>query len=481
MSVLDGLAPAPVLAHFARLFAIPHGSGRTREISDACLQLARPHCRRAQQDERGNLIFWKDATPGREGRPPLLLQAHLDMVLAKDEGCPLDLTREGLQLQVEGDWLSARGTTLGGDDGAGVALCLAVLTTPGLCHPPLEVVLTVDEEIGMLGAAALEMGALSARRMINLDAEEEGLLLAGCAGGSTLTARLPLMRREVAPGPGFLLSLTGLAGGHSGTEIHRGRGNAIRLLGQALGQMAERLPLSLSTVDGGGADNAIPQSARATFSLPPGAEEELTQAVQQIGAQLRRVWEGEAGLTLTLTPLARLPHPPLREEAQRRVLFALTQAPDGVMRLERQLEGRVETSLNLGVAACQEGALTLRHCLRSSSDEARRALARRLDQFYRYLGGAGVEGGAYPAWPYRPDSPLRETLSRVYTQQTGRPLRVETLHAGLECGLFARALPGLDCVACGPDIRDIHTPREKMSLSSLQRIWRWLTAALAQL
>ena len=481
MAVLEGLMPREVFSHFEQICSIPHGSGHTRALSDACLALARPVCCRVRQDDMGNLILWQDASPDREGRPPVILQAHLDMVLEQEADCSLDLLRDGLRLEVEGDWVRARGTTLGGDDGIGVALCLAALTTPGLCHPPLEVVLTVDEEVGMLGAAGLDMSELTARRMINLDAEEEGLLLAGCAGGVTVSATLPLQRSS-QPGRAWRLSICGLAGGHSGTEIHRCRSNACLLLGQALERLERQLPIALCGVNGGAKDNAIPRTASADFCLAPELDDALADAVrtleQDMGQQCR---DAEPGFCLSLQPLDSTAFSTLTAGSQRAVVFALLQSPNGVIRMNPHLPEQVETSLNLGVLETRNDQMCARYCVRSSSTPAQQALLHRLTQFYRFLGGTCRHSGAYPPWTYRPDSPLRRLMAETYTQQTGRPMRVETLHAGLECGLFDQALPGLDCVSCGPDILDIHTPQEKMSNASVQRVWRWLTAVLKQL
>ena len=475
MDRLASLQPQAVFHFFEELCAIPHGSGNTKAVSDWCAAFAQRRGLEYHQDALNNIILIKEATPGYEAAPPVILQGHLDMVCEKTPDCPKDLSREGLDLAVEGDFVFARGTTLGGDDGIAVAMALALLDSHQIPHPRLEVVLTVDEEVGMLGAAALDPAPLRGRTLINLDSEEEGVFTAGCAGGNRTRCVLPVAR---APFPGERLTITvgGLTGGHSGTEIHRGRANADLLLGRCLRAVSARTPLRLGTAEGGGKDNAIPTESRAQVVVEDAAAARcaLRELEEALGREYRST---DPRLFLECKPSS-WSGLPMDGDSTRRAVCLLTCAPNGVQAMSGDIPGLVQTSLNLGILTTGEGKLSACFSVRSSLSSQKEALKDRLACLTQALGGDVEYSGDYPAWEYRLDSPLRERMVQVFREQYGHDPKIETIHAGVECGLLAAKLPGLDCVSIGPDLLEIHTPRERMSISSVQRVWAFLLEVL---
>ena len=476
MAVLEHLEPKGVFSFFEQLCAIPHGSRNTRAVSDWCVAFARERGLEWYQDAWNNVILIQQATPGYEDAPAVILQGHLDMVCEKELGCTKDMGREGLELAVEDGFVLARGTTLGGDDGIAVAMALAVLDDASIPHPRLEVVLTTEEEIGMLGAAELDVSPLQGRQLINLDSEAEGVFTVGCAGGSLTRCTLPL-RREPFAGTALCLRVSGLVGGHSGEEIDRGRANANVLLGRLLIKMAAAGEARLISLSGGSKDNAIPTSAAATLMAADPAA--ARQAAEKLAEELKREYRAtEPGLCVTVETAPEGAIAAMDAASTRRALCLLTCAPNGVQEMSREIPGMVQTSLNLGILQSGEDDLEAVFCVRSSMASQKEMLHDRLRCLTETLGGAVAISGDYPAWEFRPDSPLRERMAEVFREQYGREPRVETIHAGLECGLLCGKLPGLDCVSIGPDIADIHTPREHMSIASVQRVWALLLEVL---
>ena len=382
------------------------------------------------------------------------------MVAEKTPESPIDFTKDALDLRVEGDYVSANGTTLGGDDGIAVAMALAVLDSSEIAHPALEVVFTVDEEIGMEGAQGLDFSQLSARRMLNVDSEDEGIFTVSCAGGASANVSI---------------------GGHSGQEIDKGRANANLLLGRVLNAVQSKLSFRLVSAAGGLKDNAIPNAAEAVLAL---REEDLS-AAREIAAACEADFRKEYAAADPGVTVAREPAPAcdqaLTEEATLRVVRFLLLVPNGIAAMSMDIPGLVQTSCNLGIFHVTDSVLTAVSSVRSSVSSQKQMLLARIDALSQLLGGSLHVTGAYPAWEYRRESPLRDKLAAVYTQQTGKTPKIEAIHAGLECGLFAGQLPGLDCVSFGPDLADIHTTREKMSISSVQRTWRFLLGALEAL
>ena len=478
--VLEHLEPKAVFHFFEDLTRIPHGSRNTKAISDYCVAFAKERGLWVYQDALNNVIIKKPATAGYEAAPAVILQGHLDMVAEKTPESPIDMTKDALDLRVEGDYVSANGTTLGGDDGIAVAMALAVLDSSEIAHPALEVVFTVDEEIGMEGAQGLDFSQLSARRMLNVDSEDEGIFTVSCAGGASANVSIGLTSAPCALACARL-TVSGLIGGHSGQEIDKGRANANLLLGRVLNAVQCKLSFRLVSAAGGLKDNAIPNAAEAVLAL---REEDLS-AAREIAAACEADFRKEyaaadPGVTVALEPAPACDQA-LTEEATLRVVRFLLLVPNGIAAMSMDIPGLVQTSCNLGIFHVTDSVLTAVSSVRSSVSSQKQMLLARIDALSQLLGGSLRVTGAYPAWEYRRESPLRDKLAAVYTQQTGKTPKIEAIHAGLECGLFAGQLPGLDCVSFGPDLADIHTTREKMSISSVQRTWRFLLGALEAL
>ena len=477
MRVLEHLEPKKVFSFFEELCAIPHGSRHNTAISNWLVKFAVDRGLEHYQDAAENVIIIKPATPGYETAEPVIIQGHMDMVCEKAVGCTKDMLTEGLDLAVDGDFVYAKDTTLGGDDGIAVAMGLALLDSADVSHPRLEVVITTDEEIGMPGAVALDASVLQGRRMLNLDSETEGVFTVSCAGGAGAQVAIPVKYSEFS-GVAATVVVSGLIGGHSGVEIHKGRGNADMLLGRVLYAAAAKTALRLVGVEGGEKDNAIPSVARAVVFV-----EDLA-VLRSVCVELEGILRREYAVTdpgVSVSVLAEGGGTAMDEESTQRVLCLLTCAPNGVQVMSADIPGLVQTSLNLGILYTCEDQVVASFCIRSNVDSQMWMLLERLECLTRQLHGTLVVSGVYPGWAYRQNSPLRELMTTVFVEQYGVEPKIEALHAGLECGLFAGKIPGLDCVSFGPDILEIHTPRERMSISSVQRTWQFLVELLRRM
>ena len=477
MNVLKGLEPASVFRFFEEICGIPHGSGDTKRISDYCVQFAKERGLEVRQDEFNNVIIREKGTPGYENAAPVMLQGHIDMVCEKEAGCDIDFAKDGLRLRLENGIVTADGTTLGGDDGIAAAYMLAILDSDTIPHPPLECVLTVDEEIGMLGAAAMDMSDLKSRIMLNIDSEDEGFLLVSCAGGMTARCLLPVERASMS-GTKAEIKVTGCMGGHSGTEIDKGRANASMVLGEVLEALKKDLPFRLVSVNGGLKDNAIPREAAAelVFADDAGAAEKIAALGEALQKRFADA-DPEIRIAYAVVPAGQGPEP-MTEESTERVIRALRSMPNGVQKMSADIEGLVQTSLNLGIMKTEAGQVSFAFSVRSSVEEEKQALRKELERVTASLGGTVEVQGEYPAWEYRKESPLRDLMVEVYTEQYGSAPVVQAIHAGVECGLFSGQLPGLDCVSFGPDMKDIHTPKESMDVESVRRTWDYLLEIL---
>ena len=477
MAILEHLEPRGVFRFFEKLCAIPHGSSNTKAVSDWLMDFARERGLEAYQDGLNNVIIIKEATSGYESAEPVILQGHMDMVCEKAPGCVKDMEKEGLDLAVDGDAVYAEGTTLGGDDGIAVAMALAILDADDIPHPRLEAVFTVDEEIGMLGATALDVSMLRGRRMLNLDSEEEGVFTVGCAGGNLTQCTLPLTRAPYA-GKALTVTVGGLRGGHSGAEIDKGLGNANMLMGRLLYAASRKAELRLVEVNGGLKDNAIPRETVATLVTTD--PEAVLAVCRELEAQLKNEYR-TTDPDVFVTAAESTASLPMDDDTTRRVLCFLTCAPNGIQTMSADMPGLVQTSLNLGILKTEKDAVIASFCVRSSIDGQKQMLVERLTCMTEALGGTVEVFGDYSGWEYRPDSPLRELLVEVFTQQYGHAPRIEAIHAGVECGIFSGKLPGLDCVSMGPDLTEIHTCREKLYISSVQRLWTMVLETLKRM
>ena len=477
MAVLEHLEPEKVFSYFEQLCAIPHGSRNTRQVSDWLAAFAEARGLEHYQDEVNNVIIIKEATPGYENAAPVIFQGHMDMVCEQAPGCAKDMAAEGLDLVLDGDFVRAEGTTLGGDDGIAVAFALAILDADDIAHPRFEAVFTVDEEIGMEGAAAIDVSPLRGRRMLNMDSENEGVFTVSCAGGNLTRCTLPVARAEFA-GERLTVTIEGLIGGHSGVEIDKGRANANLLLGRVLYAISRETALRIVSVSGGLKDNAIPVHAEAGITAADG--EAARAACERLEAAFRNEFcVTDPGVTVRVS--AGGDGLPMDETSTGRVLCLLTCAPNGIQTMSADIEGLVQTSLNLGILSTGEAGVQASYCVRSSVESQKQMLVDRLRCLTEMLGGELTVSGDYPGWEYLQESPLRDLMTAVYTEQYGSAPKIEAIHAGVECGMFAGKLPGLDCVSFGPDLFDIHTFRERMPVSSVQRTWKLVLEVLKRM
>ena len=475
---LAGLEPAAVFGYFEKICSIPHGSKNTKRISDYLVSFAVEHGLNYIQDEANNIILFADGTCGMEDHAPVILQGHMDMVCEKDADCPIDMAAEGLEIAHDDAFVFAKGTTLGGDDGIAVAYALALLADSTIAHPPLEVIITVDEEIGMLGADVIDLSMLKGRMLINLDSEDEGIFTVSCAGGATATISLPVERRAVY-GPCIRLAVDGLRGGHSGAEIHKNRANANKVMGEFMSRIQKLMPLCLTSLTGGAKDNAIPRSCQATLVAMGIHLERINDIAEGLQAEIREQYD-EPEATVQAFDVDALGGNSLTTEATASVIGLLCAAPNGVQNWSRDIEGLVQTSLNLGITKLGE-RFTATFSVRSSVNSEKEELLNQLKTLADFYEGAYTQTGAYPAWEFKKDSYLRDTMVRIYTEMFGKEPQVLAIHAGLECGLLGEKLPGLDCVSVGPQMHDIHTSREKLEIASTERTWKFLLEVLKNL
>ncbi len=478
--ILDNTEPKDVLGYFEEICAIPHGSGNMEAISNYVADFAKNHGLQYHQDQSYNVIIWKPASPGYEGRPVVMLQGHMDMVEAKEDWSDHDFASQGLELFTEGDELGARGTTLGGDDGIAVAYMLAVLADDTLPHPALECVFTVDEETGLLGAAALDLSQCRAEYLLNLDSEEEGIFLCSCAGGMRAELTLPV-QRKTEQGNIYRIAVDGLIGGHSGMEIQKERANASLLMARILMELQWNVDLewSLVSISGGEADNAIPRSSSAVI-VSPAEESFVAAAIQAVSAPVLaeykisdpgirvQVQYQETGETEAMTPVS-----------AGKVFFLLSQCPNGVQNMSQAIEGLAETSLNLGILSANEDEVKAVFAVRSSVETRKFALYDRLEFLIEFLGGSSTFYGDYPGWDYKVDSRLREQMMDIWNRMyADTPAKAEAIHAGVECGLILYQMPDLDIISMGPDMKNIHTPQERLNLTSVKRVYDYLKEVL---
>lgn len=479
MRALENCEPKRVFYYFEELCKIPHGSGNTKQISDYLVSFAKEHGLEYVQDEMNNVVIYKPATEGYEDAPAVILQGHMDMVCEKRPDVDHDFTKDPLNISVKDGYVTANGTTLGGDDGIAVAYGLALLESTELAHPALEVLITVDEEIGLLGAEGFDCSALKGKRLINLDSEAEGSLWISCAGGLSGISTIPVQRVE-AEGQKAAVKITGLMGGHSGAEIDKKRANANVLMGRFLYTLQKEAAYEIISLAGGQKDNAITREADAEL---------LVEDVNAVKACAEKVQKGfreeyagtDEGITIEITDLgassAKVLHPTSREK----VLFFLMEVPFGIQKMSGSIDGLVETSTNIGIVKLGEDEFLGSSSVRSSVEAAGAALSDKICYLTEFLGGDYTVQGAYPAWEYRKDSPLRDQMVEVYEEMYGEKPNVVAIHAGLECGLFYKKIEGLDCVSLGPNMKDIHTSEEVLDIASTERVWKYLVKVLESL
>jgi len=477
--VLSTLQPHAVWAHFATLCRIPRQSKQEDALRDHLRQWATDLGLQTLVDQAGNLIIRKPASAGREAVPSLVLQGHLDMVCQKNSQSSHDFSRDPIQPVLIDGWVQAPDTTLGADNGMGVAMILALLEDRSLPHGPLEALFTVDEEAGMGGAQGLAPGVLQSRLMLNLDTEEWGEFYLGCAGGLDVNVSRPGQPCALPAGhAAWRIALTGLRGGHSGVNIHEERGNAIKLLVRVLHDLQTRHPLHLVSLQGGTACNALPREAFAVVALPAGHADALAAALQTWQTLLNQELTGvETGLTLVATNTSA--DQALSSQEQAIWLRTLHAAPHGVRRMSQRVPGVVETSNNLGMVELNPDGGSCNFMVRSLLDSGSQALADEIVSLWALSGTVADKSGAYPGWTPNPDAPLLALCQQVYQRAFHEASAVQVIHAGLECGIIAAKYPGIDIVSFGPTIRGAHAPGEAVEVASVARTWQLFTAIVA--
>ena len=480
MMLSEELYPQRVFYYFEQIAAIPHGSRNTKAISDFLVDFAKEHNLVWYQDENNNVVIVKEASAGYEAAEPIIIQGHMDMVCEKEKGVDIDFEKDGLKLYIDGDFLKAEGTTLGGDDGIAVAYALALLDSQEIAHPKLEVVITVDEEIGMLGAEAIDLSMLTGHTMLNIDSDVEGSFLTGCAGGMAVNVTLPI-KRVMQSGEKVALTITGLEGGHSGSEIDKEHGNANILMGRLLRALFEETPFGIISLAGGLKDNAIPRECVTELLVPQENVNLVKEIADKLDIELKKEFmTADPSVCIEFEDLGKKEERILDFGSVSRVIFYLRSVPNGVQHMSQVMHGMVETSLNLGIMELKEDALHTVTSIRSSVGTRKADLLDRVTAIVELLGGEAEVEGDYPAWEYKQDSSLRPQIAKVYKQLYGKDPVFETIHAGLECGLLSEKIKNLDCVSFGPDNFDIHTPKERLSISSTGRVWDFIVEFLRQ-
>jgi dipeptidase D len=463
-----------VFDYFEEICSIPHGSRNTDKISNYLVDFAKEHSLEHYRDNMGNVVMIQEASAGYEDADPIIIQGHMDMVCEKESGVDIDFENDGLSIYVDGDFLKARGTTLGGDDGIAVAYALAIIDTPSIVHPRLEVVITVDEEIGMLGATDIDLSMLKGHKMLNIDSDEEGHFLTSCAGGMTVNTTIPVARTSVA-GIKYEITIDGLSGGHSGSEINKERGNSNILMGRILKALRDEIPYGLCEFAGGLKDNAIPRETKACIIVEEGLEDTVQSVLDSQEAILKKEFNNsDPDLTVKVKSLDAAEADILDAGSFTKVIFYLRTVANGVINMSTIIPGLVETSLNAGIVKLTDDSFNITTSIRSSVSTRKSDVYDRIKMTAELLGGETSVSGDYPAWEYRSDSKVREVISEVYTELFGKEPIFEAIHAGLECGILSGKIDELDCVSFGPDNFEIHTTRERLSISSTERIYLML-------
>lgn len=470
-----------VLYYFEQLTKIPHGSGNVQAISDYLVEFAKKQGVRYVQDEALNVVMFKEASPGYENAPVVMIQGHMDMVCEKNADSNHDFEKDALKLHLEGDMLMADGTTLGGDDGVAVAYAMALIADKEAKHPALELVITTEEETGMDGAKALDMSELKASYLINVDSEDEGVVLCSCAGGMRQTCTLPLDR---VPADGVLydIALTGLYGGHSGAEIDKNRVNSVYAMTRLLFEAREQVDFSLQNFYGGLKDNAIPREAFASVVVEEEDTALFVKTINDLAAKYKfELASIEPGFTVEVKNGENSAYNVLSPVSFEKLLFFLMQAPNGIQRMSGDIKGLVESSLNLGIFEVKEDEAEFNFALRSSSKTYKYFMRDKVEYLISFLGGESSTHSEYPAWEYRRESNLREIFSEVFTEMYHKEPEMQAIHAGLECGLIAEKMPDLDMISIGPNMKDIHTPMEALDIKSTIRVYQFVEKLLERI
>lgn len=478
--ILKDVQPVEVFKYFERLSQIPRGSGNEKEVSDYLVSFAKEHNLECVQDSALNVVIKKKATAGYEKSPAVVLQGHMDMVCEKNIDTEHDFSKDPLKLRIIDDMVYATGTTLGADNGIAVAMGLAILASNEYEHPAIELLVTTSEETGMDGAMALDPKNIEGRTLINIDSEEEGVLLVSCAGGVTAKTTIPAACEAIdgnlVP---YMIKIRGLKGGHSGMEIDKERANSNKLMGRILMSILSEIDFRLSSLNGGSKHNAIPRETDAVILVRPGdkalAEKKIAKCEELFKTELRA---SDPEVRVEFEVLPTMPTEMLSKESTSNVVNYLYLVINGVISMSMDIKGLVESSLNLGVISTHKDSIEFISSIRSSVRSMKDELYNRLVVTAKLNGGSVAAEGGYPEWSYNPDSKIRVIFEEVYEKMYGKKPHITAIHAGLECGLFAEKFGELDAISFGPNLYDVHTPNEHMSISSIQRMWEYLLEVL---
>ncbi|HEX8802353.1 MAG TPA: aminoacyl-histidine dipeptidase [Terriglobales bacterium] len=480
-SALVDLEPQALWKHFDVLAATPRASTKEAAARNYVVGRAKALGLEYTQDAAGNLVVRKPAHPGRENAPMALLQGHLDMVCEKNENTPHNFDTDPIKVWRDGDWLKAEGTTLGSDNGVGVSAALAVMESTDIAHGPLEFVFTIDEETGLTGAAEFPGGLLKSKYFLNLDNEETGTICIGCAGGVKTIGRRKVAMVNAASDSAWRVKVSGLKGGHSGVDIHQGRGNALRVLGTTLQKITDKLKAGIASITGGSAQNAIPREAAAVVVIHAAQEKELRSLLSEAEVQWKADLGGfDPGLQITMEKAER-PEKVLAADDAQRIVDLLVTLPHGVAAMSPDIPGLVQNSTNLAVITVQDGAAEIITSQRSAIESSRTGLAQTVATVFRMAGFEPEHSGNYPGWKPEPTSEIVQKLQNVHEQLFGKPAKLIAMHAGLECGVIGEKYPGMQMVSFGPTIVDPHSPNERVQISTVQSFWKFLRAVLEKI
>ena len=478
---LENLEPKAVWKHFDRLAAIPRASTKEAAAREYVRALATKLGLESSQDAAGNLVVHKPARPGRERAPMALLQGHLDMVCEKNEGTAHNFDTDPIKVVRDGDWLKADGTTLGADNGVGVAASLAVMESTDIAHGPLEFAFTIDEETGLTGAAEFPGGVLKSKYFLNLDNEDKGTLCIGCSGGIKTTARRKVALRPAHAASAWRIKVSGLKGGHSGVDIHQGRGNALRIMGGVLQVLLDRLPVEIAEVNGGSAQNAIPREAAALVLTDASRESELKSLVATAEAGYKSdLGEFDSGLQITVQKVDR-PANVLDAADAKQTAALLGSLHHGVLAMSPDVPGLVQTSTNLATITTRGDVVEIVTSQRSAIESSMMSAARMVATVCRLAGFEVEHSGKYPGWKPEPNSEIVRKLQEVHKKLFGEPAKLIAMHAGLECGVIGEKYPGMEMISFGPTIVSPHSPNERVEISSVESFWDYLKLVLENL
>ena len=476
---LSHLNPQSVFKYFEEICAIPRGSENMKGIADYCMAFAEKNSLKAVRDTANNVVIFKNASRGYENSQTVILQGHLDMVCQKEDGHPKNFLTEGIDAFCIDGFVKAKGTSLGADNGIAVAIIMAILADDTIPHPPIEAVFTTDEEIGLIGATMLDASILSGKKLINIDSEEEDVLTVSCAGGSDFKVCFDLKRKNVS-GQKIHLVLSGLKGGHSGVEIGNGRVNANILAGRLLNRIGDICEIEIIDINGGNKANVIPNRCELTLCVND-AERFIKETTQYLEIIKSEISHREEGFCYTISKIESGEYEVFDTECKNRLIYTLTCVPDGVMQMSAEIEGLVETSLNLGILSCDTNQLNLAFSLRSNKKSSLLFLEERLNTFFSIFPCQITTSGHYPPWEFKPNSELRQLYCETYKEYFCRDIKIQAIHAGLECGVLSAKIKDLDCISIGPDIYNVHTTGEKLSISSVENIYNVILKVLQKM